>query len=211
MALALLTQDGISDPRVSHSVAKTSLDVTVTSTGCSAKIDVQLDAVVRGRSDVMASGAFAPCAAALCVVLYGQTPDIPARNQLVVRSYSEQSRFVRGQANLNAGGQVIISTPSASPVNDQGAWPAVLTATSNAVDVHTEGGDMLNETELARRETIFKSTINATVIGLLGLFVAAAIGVVDLLALIPALLSAIGVIGSCGIQLRKVDACRSDR
>lgn len=67
---------------------------------------------------------------------------------------------------------------------------------------------MLNVAELNRRERILKSTINGTAVAMAVGFLTCLLGGVSFLELTPGLLAGIGVLGSCGIQLNKVDALR---
>ncbi|MCH7371048.1 hypothetical protein [Aeromonas sp. MR16] len=68
---------------------------------------------------------------------------------------------------------------------------------------------MLNTTELNRRERVLKTTINGTAFFMIAGLSVALFGGFSLLELIPGLCAGIGVLGSCGIQLNKVDAHRN--
>ncbi len=72
----------------------------------------------------------------------------------------------------------------------------------------SEEATMLTTTELNRRELILKRTINGTALALAVGGSASLFGSVSLVELIPGLLAGIGVLGSCGIQLNKVEALR---
>ncbi|MFQ1691249.1 hypothetical protein ACK38U_01895 [Aeromonas veronii] len=67
---------------------------------------------------------------------------------------------------------------------------------------------MLSTTELDRRERILKTAINGTSIAMVAGVSVTLLGGVSALELIPGLFAGIGVLGSCGIQLNKVDALR---
>ncbi|WP_413165672.1 hypothetical protein [Aeromonas salmonicida] len=71
-----------------------------------------------------------------------------------------------------------------------------------------EEATMLSTTELNRRERILKTAINGTGIAMVAGISITLLGGVSALELIPGLFAGIGVLGSCGIQLNKVDALR---
>lgn len=77
-----------------------------------------------------------------------------------------------------------------------------------SVEEVREEATMLSTTELCRRERILKTTINGTAVALVAGFSITLLGGVSLFELVPALFAAIGVLGSCGIQLNKIAALR---
>lgn len=72
----------------------------------------------------------------------------------------------------------------------------------------SEEVNMLSPADLDHRERIFKTTVNGVVL-LMGAGIACAVfGVLSWIDVVPGVLAGIGVLGSCGIQLNKVDALR---
>ncbi|MGL5814928.1 MAG: hypothetical protein ACRCYW_16580 [Aeromonas sp.] len=71
-----------------------------------------------------------------------------------------------------------------------------------------EEATMLSTTELNRREKILKVTINGTAVALIAGVCAMLLGGISAWELTPGFFAGLGVLGSCGIQLNKVDAQR---
>lgn len=67
---------------------------------------------------------------------------------------------------------------------------------------------MLSPADLDHRERIFKTTVNSVTL-LIGAGIASAVfGLLSWVDVVPGVLAGIGVLGSCGIQLNKVDVLR---
>ncbi|HHQ4779522.1 MULTISPECIES: hypothetical protein [Aeromonas] len=114
---------------------------------------------------------------------------------------TEVSRVIRRD---KCESDVYVEEESIEPTSDCQAFEG----SSVVSETVREEGSMLSPADLDHRERIFKTTVNSVTL-LIGAGIASAVfGLLSWVDVVPGVLAGIGVLGSCGIQLNKVDALR---
>lgn len=193
------------------STKKTCRSTDVTGIRSIGHVDISSDNTLAANVHVRVTEAVVPCAAALAAMLSGHPVDVMGlrSTHVIQQPVVELSRVRRAVASSSASVMFKSSTDVLSSVDIMSDM-LNLGEIANEAKQQMSAGEavMVSESELLHREKYLKLGINGTVALVLLCVMAALFGLFSPWALIPGIISAFGVIGSCAIQLIKVDESR---